>query len=61
MDIHMPVMDGIASAEEIRKIEAQLGIDEIPIVAVTASVTDSEVDRYKQLGISHCIAKPVEP
>lgn len=61
MDIHMPVMDGIASSEEIRKIEAQLGIDETPIVAVTASVTDSEVDRYKQFGFSHCIAKPMEP
>ncbi|MGI9469021.1 MAG: ATP-binding protein [Rubripirellula sp.] len=61
MDIHMPVMDGIAATEKIRSIEKQRGSKEIPIAAVTASVTDAEVDRYKTFGFSHCIAKPTEP
>ncbi len=61
MDIHMPVMDGIAATEKIRSIEKQRGSKETPIAAVTASVTDAEVDRYKTFGFSHCIAKPTEP
>ncbi|MDB4654326.1 ATP-binding protein [Rubripirellula sp.] len=61
MDIHMPVMDGITATAEIRSIEKQQGIQETPIAAVTASVTDAEVDRYKTFGFSHCIAKPTEP
>lgn len=61
MDIHMPVMDGIAATAEIRSIEKQRGTQETPIAAVTASVTDAEVDRYKTFGFSHCIAKPTEP
>jgi PAS domain S-box-containing protein len=61
MDIHMPVMDGIAATEKIRSIEKQRGSKETPIAAVTASVTDAEVDRYKTLGFTHCIAKPTEP
>ena len=61
MDIHMPVMDGIAAASEIRNIEKKRGSEETPIVAVTASVTNAEVDRYKTFGFSHCIAKPTEP
>ena len=61
MDIHMPVMDGIAATEKIRSIEKQRGSKETPIAAVTASVTDAEVDRYRAFGFSHCIAKPTEP
>lgn len=61
MDIHMPVMDGIAATSKIRSIEKQRGTPETPIAAVTASVTDAEVDRYRAFGFSHCIAKPTEP
>ncbi len=61
MDIHMPVMDGIVATSEIRSIEKERGIGQTPIAAVTASVTDAEVDRYKTLGFTHCIAKPTEP
>ena len=61
MDIHMPVMDGIEATAAIRSIEKQRGSGETPIAAVTASVTDAEVDRYKTFGFSHCIAKPTEP
>lgn len=60
MDIHMPVMDGITATAEIRRLENQSGAKETPIAAVTASVTDAEVDHYKNFGFSHCIAKPTE-
>ncbi len=61
MDIHMPVMDGIVATSEIRSIEKERGIGQTPIAAVTASVTDAEVVRYKTFGFNHCIAKPTEP
>jgi len=61
MDIHMPVMDGIAAAAEIRKIEKKRGSKETAIVAVTASVTDMEVNQYKAFGFCNCIAKPINP
>ena len=60
MDIHMPVMDGISATAEIRRLENQSGSKETPIAAVTASVTEAEVDHYKNFGFSHCIAKPTE-
>lgn len=60
MDIHMPIMDGFAATTEIRSIEEKRGSRKTPIVAVTASVTDAEVDHYKTFGFSHCIAKPTE-
>jgi CheY-like chemotaxis protein len=60
MDIHMPIMDGFAATTEIRSIEEKRGSRKTPIAAVTASVTDAEVDHYKTFGFSHCIAKPTE-
>jgi len=61
MDIHMPVMDGIAALKEIRRIEQKQGSEPTPVAAVTASVTKEEVNSYKKFGFSHCIAKPTEP
>jgi CheY-like chemotaxis protein len=61
MDIHMPVMDGITALKEIRRIEQKQGSEQTPVAAVTASVTNEEVDNYKKFGFTHCIAKPTAP
>jgi PAS domain S-box-containing protein len=61
MDIHMPVMDGITALKEIRRIEQKRGSEQTPVAAVTASVTNEEVNDYIKFGFSHCIAKPTEP
>mgnify|MGYP000521868596 CR=1 FL=1 len=40
MDVQMPVMDGLASAKERRRIEQEQGLPYIPIIALTASVLE---------------------
>ncbi len=60
MDVQMPVMDGYEAARTIRKLENKQK-SKIPIVAMTASVIKSEVDRCYENGMDDFIAKPFEP
>ncbi|NML60963.1 response regulator [Massilia sp. RP-1-19] len=57
MDIQMPVMDGY---EATRRIRAQLGPG-LPILAITAGVTEPERASYLAAGMDDLIAKPVDP
>lgn len=56
MDINMPVMDGYTSTEYIR---ATGKFDDLPIVAFTALVLDSEVEKMFKSGINAFLAKPL--
>lgn len=56
MDIHMPVMDGM---EACRRIRSEARYDQIPIIALTAGVTEEEREQYLDCGMSGLIAKPV--
>ena len=53
MDMLMPVMDGIDAAKEIKA----LGV-ETPIIAVTANIMTSEIEKYKKHGMPDCLGKP---
>ncbi|MDR2543030.1 MAG: transporter substrate-binding domain-containing protein [Treponema sp.] len=53
MDMFMPVMDGIEAATKI--IALNTGT---PIVAVTANVMTSELEKYKKHGMPDCLGKP---
>ena len=55
MDIQMPVMDGIAATRLLRAS----GYDR-PIVALTANVMASDVQRYRDCGCNDVLAKPVD-
>jgi PAS domain S-box-containing protein len=57
-DLHMPGMDGYALSAAIRQEEA--GAPAMPIVALTASVSLSEVERCKGSGMSDHLPKPVQ-
>ena len=57
MDIMMPVLDGYATMREIRKLPTG---SEVPIIAVTAKVGDSERLLCLQAGASDYIPKPVD-
>ena len=57
MDCHMPVMDGYAATEEIRRREQ--GGRRTPIVAFTASVASSGRDRCFKAGMDDFIEKPI--
>ena len=59
LDIAMPVMDGPTALYEIRALEAKLGRDPVPIIAVTANVMAHQVAEYLTQGFDSCLAKPL--
>jgi CheY-like chemotaxis protein/nitrogen-specific signal transduction histidine kinase len=56
MDINMPIMDGYTATQTIR-LESQY--DSIPIVAFTALVVESEIEKMFNCGINAFLAKPL--
>ncbi len=57
MDVHMPVMDGLEATRAIRA----LGFGRLPIVALTANVLASAVDRCREAGMDDHLGKPYTP
>lgn len=60
MDIMMPGMDGYQTARKIRNIQGKY-YQEVPIIAVTASVSDKITRRYQQFGMNDLVEKPIHP
>ncbi|WP_373030972.1 response regulator [Sulfurovum sp.] len=56
MDINMPIMDGYAATQMIRLDKK---FDDLPIVAFTALVLDSEIQKMFNSGINAFLAKPL--
>jgi len=59
MDCHMPVLDGIAATHEIRRLEKNLGLRHLPIVALTAGILDREA--CLAAGMDDFLSKPFRP
>jgi CheY-like chemotaxis protein len=59
MDVRMPVMDGLESAEAIRALD-RADAKTIPIIALTANAFDEDVQRSLQAGMNAHLTKPVE-
>ena len=57
MDVHMPVMDGVAASEAIRAMEPPAS--QVCIVALTADVFADTRERCLRAGINEVITKPV--
>jgi len=57
MDIQMPVMDGY---EATRIIRQELGLRELPIIAVTAHARPEDRDRSRQAGMHGHLVKPLD-
>lgn len=53
-DIHMPVLDGMAACDEIRKVDQN-----VPVIAFTANVMSSDTQKYLANGFNDILAKPV--
>ncbi|MBF0140204.1 MAG: PAS domain S-box protein [Magnetococcales bacterium] len=58
MDIQMPIMDGITATKLIRNLPN--GRD-LPILAMTASILDSDHNKCLEAGMNGFITKPIEP
>jgi CheY-like chemotaxis protein/CHASE1-domain containing sensor protein len=66
MDCHMPEMDGYEATQEFRRWEIAQGEDRlnpararVPIVALTASVMESDRQRCVEAGMDDFLSKPV--
>jgi two-component system, sensor histidine kinase len=57
LDVQMPVMDGIEATRRIRALPPPTG--EVPILALTANVMDTERRRCLQAGMNQVLTKPV--
>ena len=59
MDVHMPDVDGLEAAAEIRSRVAAERRD-VPIIAVTADVMRGDRERFLEAGMNDHIAKPFD-
>lgn len=58
MDIHMPEMDGFEATQRIRALEQ---FKNLPIIALTAGVTQEEHQHCLNCGMNDFVAKPIIP
>ncbi|MBF7090509.1 response regulator [Flavobacterium sp. ALJ2] len=56
MDLQMPEMDGFEATEYIRNTMKS----QVPIIALTADVTTTDVEKCKAVGMNDYMAKPVD-
>jgi signal transduction histidine kinase len=59
MDIQMPEMDGYEAASLIREAE-KVSNEYIPIIALSAAVTEEDRQRSREVGMNDYVGKPVE-
>ena len=57
MDIQMPVMDGLTA---IKKIRTELGLTDLPIIALTALAMDNDAEKCLAIGANSYLSKPVK-
>ncbi len=57
MDLQMPVMDGYAATHAIRH---ELGLTELPIIAMTANAMASDREAYLAAGMNDHVGKPFD-
>ncbi len=59
MDMHMPRLDGFAATRQIRRFEAEGGLVETPIIALTADALVESVEKSLAAGCTAHLAKPM--
>ncbi len=58
MDCRMPTMDGMTATREIRKQEHNLGLPRLPVIALTATITDINRQLCLNAGMDDFMSKP---
>ncbi|MEO6150229.1 MAG: response regulator, partial [Mucilaginibacter sp.] len=59
MDIHMPIMDGYETTLAIRALTDKIK-SQIPIIALTASVSGDVYSRIREVGMQDFLSKPFQ-
>ncbi len=57
MDVRLPGIDGVGATQ---KLKAGPSTAAIPVVALTASVTRDDRERFASAGFAGCIGKPID-
>ncbi|EJM97726.1 MHYT domain-containing protein [Herbaspirillum sp. YR522] len=60
MDVHMPRVDGLSAARRIRGVERESGRRPVPIIALTASVMESDRRAARAAGMDGFASKPLD-
>nr|WP_068889427.1 response regulator [Pedobacter panaciterrae] len=60
MDLYMPVMDGYQAAYAIRKMDNKTKAL-VPIIALTATVSDNIAEKVREAGMNDYLSKPFNP
>lgn len=58
LDIHMPIMDGMTCAQEIRSNDPGSNKD-VPIIAITGNAKNYSMEDFKNVGINDYLPKPL--
>ncbi|PVB61210.1 response regulator [Labrenzia sp. 011] len=58
LDLHMPGMSGMETAEELRHLRPEA---DLPLIAVTAALESVDDDRLRQAGFRDVLTKPLSP
>lgn len=58
MDYMMPLKNGLEATKEIRAFEEKEGLTQVPIVALTASIVNDDVDLFYNAGMNDYLPKP---
>ena len=60
MDLMMPIKSGEEASREIRELDTP-DAGTIPIIALTADVTENVTERCQKAGMNYCVSKPIDP
>ena len=59
MDCNMPIMDGFTAVQKINEMLIENNKSLIPIVALTANVSNVDIESCFQAGMNYYLSKPV--
>jgi signal transduction histidine kinase/CheY-like chemotaxis protein len=60
MDVQMPIMDGIECTKQIRRAgTTNWNVDAVPVIGLTASFQNADLEYYQGIGMDACLGKPL--